>query len=138
MAFKFQHDLTYAGFKNLPRKTTSDKAIRSESFNFAKCPKSDGYQYRLPSIVYMFFNKKASGGAVTRADKSAIKSKIITNQQLTKYLHKPIIRKSEKCRVCSSFKDNISVADLADAQLISKYNKEICFLYVLPCLSFKR
>ena len=34
--------------------------------------------------IKMFFEKKSSGGAVTRADKSAIKSEIMTIQQLAK------------------------------------------------------
>ena len=34
--------------------------------------------------IKMFFEKKSSGGVVTRADKSAIKSEIMTIQQLAK------------------------------------------------------
>ena len=45
------------------------------------------------------------------------------SEQLAEELHKPIIRKFKKRKVCSSFKDNIWGADLADMQLISKYNK---------------
>ena len=45
------------------------------------------------------------------------------NQQLADELHKSVIRKSEKRKVCSSFKDNLWSTDLADMQLISKYNK---------------
>ena len=41
-------------------------------------------------------------------------------QELADELHKPIIRKFQKRRVYSSFKDNIRVADLTDVQLISK------------------
>ena len=48
---------------------------------------------------------------------------IMSNQELANKLHKPIIRKFEKRRVYSSFKDIISGVDLADMQLISKYNK---------------
>ena len=49
------------------------------------------------------------------------------NQQLVNELHKPIIKKIKRRKVCSSFKYNIWVADLADMQLI-KFNKEIRFL----------
>ena len=49
-------------------------------------------------------------------------------QQLAEELHKPIIGKFEKRKVYSSFKDNIWGADLADMQLICKFNKGICFL----------
>ena len=39
---------------------------------------------------------------------------IIQNEQFENKLHKPIIRKFIKRRIYSSFKDNISGADLAD------------------------
>ena len=50
------------------------------------------------------------------------------NKQLANELHKPIIRKLEKRRVHSTFKDNIWGVDLADMQLLSKCNKGIRFL----------
>ena len=56
---------------------------------------------------------------------------------LTEKLHKPTIKKSEKCKVYSCFKGNIWGADLSDMQLISKVNKKICFLLCFDC-SFKR
>ena len=43
-------------------------------------------------------------------------------------LHKPIIRKFNKRNVYSVFKDNISATNLADMQLISKFNKGFIFL----------
>ena len=45
-------------------------------------------------------------------------------RQLAEELQKPIIRKF----VSLSFKDNIWGVDLADMQLISKFDKLICFL----------
>ena len=50
------------------------------------------------------------------------------NQQLAEELHNPIIRRFEKRKVQAAFKDNIWGADLADMQLLSKYNKGIRFL----------
>ena len=50
------------------------------------------------------------------------------NLQLAEELHKPIIRKFLKRKVYSGFKDNIWGADLADMQLISKFNKGFRFL----------
>ena len=67
-----------------------------------------------------FFDKKASAGA--------IKNEIISNKQIAEELHKPIIRKFEKRKVHSSFVDNIWGADLADMQLMSKFNEEFNFL----------
>ena len=59
-------------------------------------------------MVYKSFDKKSSGCSVTRADKLAIKSEIMSNQQLAEELHKTIVRKFEK-KVQSSFKNNIWV-----------------------------
>ena len=50
------------------------------------------------------------------------------NEQLTEELHKPIIRKFKKGTVYSTFKDNIWGVNLADIQLLIKYNKGIRFL----------
>ena len=54
----FQHDMTYGDFKDLPRRTASDKILRDKSFNIAKNSKYGGYQRVLVSMVYSFFNKK--------------------------------------------------------------------------------
>ena len=43
-------------------------------------------------------------------------------------LHKPVIRKLEKRKLYSPFIENICCADLADVQLISKFNKGFKFL----------
>ena len=52
----------------------------------------------------------------------------MSNQQLAKESDKPILRKFEKRKVYSSFIDNVWRADLADMQLISKFNKRFWFL----------
>ena len=70
-------------------------------------------------MVYKFFDKKTAG--------SGIKS-MQQNEQLAEKRHKAIIRKSRKRIVYSTFKDNIWGADLADMQLISKFNKGFRFL----------
>ena len=72
-------------------------------------------------MVYRFFNKKYAGSGV-------VNNEIKQNLQLAKELHKPIIRKFKKGKVCSRFRDNIWGTDLADMQLISKFNKEFRFL----------
>ena len=50
------------------------------------------------------------------------------NIKLANELHKPIIRKFNKRKVFSSFKDNIWGADIANMQLLSKFNKGIKYL----------
>ena len=54
----FQHDMTYGDFKDLARRTASDKVLKDKAFNIAKNPKHDGYQRGLASMVYKFFYKK--------------------------------------------------------------------------------
>ena len=95
----FQHDMAYGDFKDLKRRTQSDKVLKYKAFKIASNPKYDGYQRGLASMVYKFFDKKSKG--------SGIKNEIKEYQQLDNELHKPIIRKFKKGKVYSSFKDNI-------------------------------
>ena len=60
----------------------------------------------------------------------------MSNQQLAKEIHKPIIRKFKKKKILFFFYDNIWSVDLADIQLISIYNKGIrYFLCVIDLFS---
>ena len=111
----FQHDMTYGDFKDLKRRTASDKILRDKAFNIAKNPKYDGYQRGLASMVYKLFDKKSKG--------SGVNIEVKHNEQLAKELHKRIIRHFKKRTVYSGFRDNIWGADLAHMQLISKFNK---------------
>ena len=107
--------MAYGDFKDLKRRTASEKVLRDKAFNIAKYPKYDGYQRGLTSTVYKFFDKNSAGNGVNIP--------LEFNEQLAKKLHKPIIRKFKKQKVYSGFKDNILGADLADMQLINKFNK---------------
>ena len=109
----FVHDAAYSDSKDLTKKTIADKNFKNRPFDIAKDPKYDGYQRGLASMVYKFFD---------------FFEVIPENKQLANELHKPIIRKFEKRKVYSTFKDNIWGVDLADMQLLSKYNKGIRFL----------
>ena len=53
----FQHEMAYGDFKDLKRRTFSDKVLREKAFNIAKNPKYDGYQRRLVSMVINFLVK---------------------------------------------------------------------------------
>ena len=61
----------------------------------------------------------------------AVKNKTMQNKELAEELHKPITRKFEKWKVHSPFIDNIWGSDLADMQLLTKFNNGICFLLCL-------
>ena len=78
-------------------------------------------------------NKSALGAfAPVRSETSATQENLLLNQlssqQLAEELHWHIIRKFGKWKVYSSFKDNIRGTDLADTQLIGKFDKEFRFL----------
>ena len=47
--------------KDLVKRTQSDKFLRDKAFKNVIDPNYDGYQRRLASTVYKFFNKKSSG-----------------------------------------------------------------------------
>ena len=47
--------MDYGDFKDLKRRTFTDKTLKDKAFNFAKNPKYYGYQIGLPSMVYEFF-----------------------------------------------------------------------------------
>ena len=112
----FFHDAANSDSKDLTKRTVADKILKNRAFDIAKDPKYDGYQRGLASMVYKFFDSKVSGSGASQ------------NEQLVNELHKPIIKKFEKRRVYLTFKDSIWGTDLADMQLLIKYNKEIRFL----------
>ena len=107
----FQHDSAYADHKDLINRT--------EAYDIASNPEYDGYQRGLASMVYKFFDKKATEepstkhvmGSGVKKDSSLI---------LADKLHKPVIKKFNKRKVYSQFKDNIWGVDLADMQSLSK------------------
>ena len=135
----FQHDMSYGDFKDLLRRTASDKILRDKAFNIAINPKYDGYQRGLASMVYKFFNKNSAGGGIVKEngndksnndndnDNNDIKQNDIKQNNITQ----TIIRKFKKRKVYSGFRDNIWGVDLADMQLISKFNKGFRFLCVI-------
>ena len=85
-------------------------AIFEWSLNIAEGPKYD--------LVYKFLDKETSDSGI----------KNIPNKELAEELHKPIIIKFNKRKVHSPFIENIWGANLADMQLISKFNKGFRFL----------
>ena len=104
--------MVYGDFKDLGKRTDSNKVLRDKAFNIAKNPKYDGYQRGFASMVYKFFDKKFPGSGVnTDANKSAF-----NNERLAEELHKPIIKKFKKRSIYSGFRDNIWSVDLADMQ----------------------
>ena len=100
----FQHDSAYAHHKDLINRTEADKVLRDKAYDIASNPKYDGYQRGLASMVYKFFDIKST-------DSGIASSSILADE-----CHKPIIRKFNKRKVYSQFKNNIWRVDLADMQ----------------------
>ena len=74
----FLHDMAYGDFKDLKRRTQSDKVLKDKAFAIASYPEYDGYQRGLASMVYKLFDKKSKG--------SGIKNEIKEKQQLANEL----------------------------------------------------
>ena len=116
----FQHDSAYVDNKGLINRTRADKVLRDKAYNIASNPEYDGYQRGLASMVYKFFDKKSIGsGTVNSRDNSLI---------LADELCKRAIKKFNKRKTYSQFKDNIWGVDLADVQSLSKKNEGIKYL----------
>ena len=79
--------MPYGDFKDFSKGTASDKVLCDKTFNIAKNSKHDGRQRGFASMVYKRFDKMSSGGAV--------KSRIMSNQELAEELYKPAIGKRE-------------------------------------------
>ena len=126
----FQHDSAYADNKDLINSTKSDKVLRDKAYNIASNPKYDVYQRGLVSMVYKFFDKKSIGSGTAEPSSLEHIAKA-SSLKLADELHKPVIRKFNKRKVYSQFKDNIWGVDLADTQSLSKKIKVLNIFYVL-------
>ena len=90
--------MVYGDFKDFEKRSFADNVLRDKALKIASDQKYDGYQRGLASMVYKFFHKKSQGSGVANNNE---------NTQLAEELHKPIIRKFEKRKLYSSFRDNI-------------------------------
>ena len=72
----FQHDMAYADFKCLTKRTASDKILRDKAINIARNPKYNGYQRGLASMVYKLFDKKLLLRAQTNLPLVVLKMRI--------------------------------------------------------------
>ena len=112
----FKHDAAYAKYKDVKNRLISGQKLRNSAYDIASNPVYDGYQRGLASMVYKFFDSK-----VALLGKKAMSGKGIKNNKiLAEELHKPAIKKFNKRKVYSQFKDNVWGVDLADMQSLSK------------------
>ena len=110
--------MAYRDFKDLIRRTASDKIFCDKAFDITKNPKYDEYQRGLASMLYRIFNKKQINLFWQWYYKKICQTKNNINQFLEKFLKKSIL---------IFYRQHLG-ADLGDIQLISKFNKGICFL----------
>ena len=78
-------------------------------------------------MVYKFFDKKSTAGP-SSLERRGINKVKPSSLILADQLHKPVIKKFNKRKVYSQFKDNIWGVDLADMQSLSRKNKGIKYL----------
>ena len=96
-------------------------------------------------MVYKFFDKKCMGSgtakpsSLERIVKDTTKPSSLERSSsiLADELHKPVIKKFNKRKVYSQFKDNIWGVDLADMQSLSGKNKGIKYLLCVKDLFSK-
>ena len=74
-------------------------------------------------MVYQCFDKKSTDGGMIQNQHPLVSA----TRELAEEFPKPLIRKFKKRKVHSSFKDNIWDDDLANMQLISKFDKGFQF-----------
>ena len=72
---------------------------------------------------------------IKKTSDGTTKHESMSKKELTEELHKLIFRKFKKRQVHLIFIDNIWCTDLAHMQLRGKFNKGICFYYVLLIFS---
>ena len=133
----FRHDAAYAKYKDVENRLISDQTLRNSVYEIASNPKYDGYHKGLASMVYKFFDSKVApldkkamsgeGNANHKAKHSSLERKE-NNKILAEELHKPVIKKFNKRKVYSQFKDNIRGVDLANMQSLRRKNKGIRYL----------
>ena len=89
----FQHDVAYGKTRNLVKRTQSDKVLKEKAFKIASDPKY-GYQRRLTSMVYKFFDEKSA--SLNKSSGSGIVNK--PNYQLANELHRidQLLKNSKK------------------------------------------
>ena len=105
----FQHDIGYGDYKDLARRTASDKVLRDKAFNIAKNPN----MMDIKEFLHLWFITFL----ITTPQLVVVKMKWDkVNNLLKNYINYYKIKKK-----------NIWVVDLADMQSISKCSKTIGF-----------
>ena len=132
----FKHDAAYAKYEDADNRLISDQKLRNSAYDIATNPKYDTYQRGLASMVYKLFESKVAPlDKKTMSGKANAKHSSLertgNNKILAEELHKSVIKKFNKRKVYSQFRDNIWGVGLADTQSLSKKIKVLNIFYVL-------
>ena len=120
----FKQDTAYAKYKDVEKRLIADDKLKNSAYDIVTNPEYDGHQRGLASMVYKFFKSKVAPRNKTISGKGTKE----VNKILAEELYKPVIRKFDKRKVYSQFKENIWGLDLADMRLLSKQNKSNKYL----------
>ena len=99
-------------------------------FKIASDLKFDGYQRGLALMVYKFFDKKSA--SLDKSSGSGVATE--PNDQLADELHRQTVRKFNRRKVYSSFRDNIWGVDLADMHWANTTKESIIYCVQSICL----
>ena len=111
----FAHDVAYPDSKDLTKRTILDMILKDRAYEIARNWKYVAYQRALASMVDRFSDKKTGLG-------------VSVNEQPAEELHKPVIKKIKRRKVCARFKDNVWAAVLAEMGSLSSKNKNVKYL----------
>ena len=109
------HNVAYSDSKNLAKRTVSDKILKDKANDIVIIPKHDGQQRRLVNMVYKTFDNKTGLAASI-------------NKEVSEELHKLVIKKIKRRKVCARFKDTIWPACLAEMRSLFSFNRNVNYL----------
>ena len=89
----FQHNMAHEDFKELTRRTASNKVLRDKAFSIDKTPKYDAYQRGLSSMVYNLFGKMSALLTDKSVKRGGVNNEIKKNEELAEELHRTINKK---------------------------------------------
>ena len=109
--------MVYGDFKDLAKRIASDKVLGYKAFNVVKTQN----MMDIKEVLLLWFINVL----IKKLQVEQLKSKLNKMINQVKNCIKKLFKKLKKGKVYSPLKDNIQGADLADIQLISKFNEGI-------------
>ena len=92
----FLQDMAYEDFKDLTRRTASNKMLCDKAINITQNPKYDGYQRGLASMVYNFLIKNPLCLQINLLPVEQLKTKIFQTKNYLKNCRNQLLENSRK------------------------------------------